>query len=322
MTPREFLMRLTRRIGPLARKANDRLRKQVEKPGGIPHLNRNYKKLKGDELALYQSLHAKAFTGFEPEINDSVWEVTFGGETIKLPIRRGKMWLDWDNAVSIIGHDREVKQTYEYLLSSEFKPKVFFDVGANYGTHSLLFLKHGVTTVAFEPNPYCLEEIRGLWALNNVVGELIPAAVGDCEGEAEFWFPLRETWLGSLVESTRERMTSDHDLEKIKVKINTLDDFVSTSELVPDLIKIDTEGNELNVLLGAKWTIARARPIIIFEANNLTSRSELWKIFKEFEYSIFELPFDCDRSIKIGEEAFLSSSGTNFVAASGRIRIE
>jgi hypothetical protein len=58
---------------------------------------------------------------------------------------------DWGLSLLVAGHDVEIKETYRYLLE-ERKPKLFFDIGANYGTHSLIFLTHGVRTISFEPN--------------------------------------------------------------------------------------------------------------------------------------------------------------------------
>jgi FkbM family methyltransferase len=314
MTVKEFLLRLARRVPPANRAAQNLLRKRLASPGGIERMNRSYLRLKGDESAMFHALFAKSFTDNEPEIEDTVWEVEFAGRRIKLPIRNGKLWLDWDNAVSITGHDPEIKRTYENILRSEYKPTVFFDVGANYGTHSLLFLTHGVQSVAFEPNPNCRLEFMNTCKLNDVIGDLVPVAVGERPDEAEFWFPLRETWLGSMVESTREAMVRDHKVHKINVRIITLDEFVASSEMRPDLIKIDTEGNEINVLRGARRTIAGCRPMIIFEANLLSDRSELWSEFEGLDYAIVELPFDFVSHRRLDNSGFVGSDQVNFIA--------
>ena len=62
-----------------------------------------------------------------------------------------------------------MKKTYAAIVSSSRKPDLFLDVGANYGTHSLLFLAHGIRTWSFEPNarchPYFIESC-GLNAFN------------------------------------------------------------------------------------------------------------------------------------------------------------
>src|ERR1700722_9247274 len=51
------------------------------------------------------------------------------------------------------GHDSELKQTYASLIQLEHPPRLVLDIGANYGTHSIIFLSHDIETVSFEPNP-------------------------------------------------------------------------------------------------------------------------------------------------------------------------
>ena len=45
-----------------------------------------------------------------------------------------------------------------------------------------------------------------------------------------------------------------------------MDSYVEASGIAPDLLKIDTEGNELNVLRGALGTIKRHAPVIVLES--------------------------------------------------------
>ena len=51
------------------------------------------------------------------------------------------------------------------------KPKIFFDVGANYGTHSFIFQSQGVKAYSFEPNPnyfpYFKKRNKSLKSLTN-----------------------------------------------------------------------------------------------------------------------------------------------------------
>jgi len=67
----------------------------------------------------------------------------------------------------------------------------------------------------------------------------------------------------------RERDYPDGvDLEHITVRTERLDDAIPP-EYIPDLIKIDVEGAEYLVMDGARMTIARYRPIVVFESSGV-----------------------------------------------------
>ena len=59
------------------------------------------------------------------------------------------------------------------------------------------------------------------------------------------------------------------------------------------IIKIDVQGNELDVLKGSLNTIKKDRPALIIEieekffSNPVRNRAEIAKIFKEFGYKCF-----------------------------------
>ena len=63
----------------------------------------------------------------------------------------------------------------------------------------------------------------------------------------------------------RERAyPAEYRTEKIPVELERLDD-VLPPDYRPDLIKVDVEGAELQVFRGGLETLARARPVIVFE---------------------------------------------------------
>ncbi len=64
------------------------------------------------------------------------------------------------------------------------------------------------------------------------------------------------------------------ETKKIDVKTTTIDNFVEKNKIRKiDILKIDTEGSELFVLLGAKNTLLKLRPIILFEAHPINMRA-------------------------------------------------
>jgi FkbM family methyltransferase len=226
----------------------------------------------------------------QPRLQD-IWKVDVAGVAVTMPLRGAEAWLDWDLAMSLIGHELEIKQTYLYLLRDQ-RPSLFLDVGANYGLHSLLFLSHGVPAVSFEPNPACHDYLRTAAQLNHLSAELQPVALGAIVGSTDLVFPEGETWLGSSEPEVRERLVrSSQRVTRLRVPQTTLDEFLRRDGRRPDLIKIDTEGNEAAVLEGARDTLRTARPLVIFESWRDTSRDQVFFRLDEAHYRIYSLPY-------------------------------
>jgi FkbM family methyltransferase len=177
-----------------------------------------------------------------------VWKIVFEGKTILMPLTPERFWLDWDSAVSIVGNDVEVKDTYAALIQSRDAPELFIDIGANYGTHSLLFLVHGIETLSFEPNRSCHDYFRRVCELNRVVPTLETVALGDRVDCVELSYPERDTWLGSTDAEVVKRLVAGQALVTQAVQQKMLDEYLEKIRNKRTLIKLDTEGNELTVL--------------------------------------------------------------------------
>ena len=140
------------------------------------------------------------------------------------------------------------------------------DVGAHIGYYSLMaahcLQRAGRGMVfAFEPHPQNFADLQRNKALNKL-DNLIPIrkAVADQSGQVTlFSSPL------SGAHSLRQQPLHDHSYE---VECTTLDSFMAShTETKVGLIKIDAEGADLLVLYGAKQTIERDKPYILFEEN-------------------------------------------------------
>lgn len=260
---------------------------------------------------------AKAFrdvdsTGFPAQR----WECAFAGKFVGIPLCPGGYWLDWDTAVSITGHDIELKETYKALLNSEdFRPDLFLDIGGNYGTHSLLFLVHGIDTTTFEPNRSCLSYFTSLCLENSVSPRIESVALGETSGRITLTYPERETWLGSVQSSVVERLSNRSGLVREEVEIRTLDSFTSNLSASRILIKIDTEGNEMSVLNGAFETLRKFRPIVLFEVLTYLERDRIANFLEDLDYQVAGLPWrPPELPVLLKKSEFLSAHGTNFVA--------
>lgn len=151
-----------------------------------------------------------------------------------------------------------------FLLAWLRPGDTFLDVGANVAPYSLLStLVPGVQTVAFEPGSLARSRARSNIDLNGA-GErvrLVPFAVADGT------YPVRLTadrWATNAV------VDESYDGPVEDVQAVSLDEFVAGNPLGRvGLMKIDVEGHELAVLRGAAGALARDRPALIVELNDV-----------------------------------------------------
>ncbi len=118
---------------------------------------------RGLSYPLMEGVHgrySKLFRDYLGYFEEGEWQISFAGKKVKVHLESSEVSLDWEAALTLLGHDSEIKQTYETLLHVA-RPKVFFDIGTNYGTHSILFLVHGVQVVSFSPTPTAIPSSSG-----------------------------------------------------------------------------------------------------------------------------------------------------------------
>lgn len=154
---------------------------------------------------------------------------------------------------------------------------VVFDVGANVGYYSMIAAKRvgpGGQVHAFEPNSSAavlLEEHVRLNRATNVV--IHRTAIADTVGELKFWD-------GAGAES---HLAEDGPTT---VRSDTLDSMLAENALPPpDLMKIDVEGAEFRVLLGAESILRTARPSILIEVHG-DPEAECLPHLRSFGYDI------------------------------------
>ena len=243
------------------------------------------------------------------------WLVDFAGRNLVLPLRRD-FPLAWMAAVGFHGYDPELHELYTSLVTGPSPPRVFFDVGANYGLHSLRLLAHGVRVVSFEPNPECHRFFVECCRANGLVPEIVPAAVGAGTGWTTLMIPVGRSYLGSIVPDVSARWETP--MMRLGVPLTSLDEFAAERRVMPDLVKIDVEGAELSVLQGGQGLLARAKPVVIFESwRSAAERGRLFDLFAVLDYSVHEAAAE-RRGCALSLGAFLACPSTNFVAQPAR----
>jgi FkbM family methyltransferase len=246
------------------------------------------------------------FRGYGGYFENGEWTVYFGGRRVLIPLRRESAWLDWDLALSLLGHDSDLTNFCTYLLNWA-RPRVVFDVGANYGQFSIRWLVHGVRTISFEPNPACHPYLDMLSQRNGVRSEIVPVALGEWGGATTLSFSPGEEWLGTTSGG------GGKFVEHIEVPQRTLDGYVEEHNLKPDLLKIDAEGGDLGVLQGGSRTLIKYRPLVVFESLEPSDRSEFHRLLKTTEYVVCALPLANRGPQSLDVDQFRASIHSNFL---------
>jgi FkbM family methyltransferase len=164
--------------------------------------------------------------------------------------------LDYANDFEVNGERLVLESLAERTRSEKLQ---VFDVGANVGEWSKLLVnllqeRHAnpdaVELHLFEPAPAAAQELREWIDASDVLGKTVvnEVAVANEPGKAELSIKSPTAGTNSL----QVEMPDDVQ-EKVDVKVTTIDKYCQKRGIQKiDFLKIDTEGNDFNVLLGAR----------------------------------------------------------------------
>jgi FkbM family methyltransferase len=197
---------------------------------------------------IYQRLRASG-------IHDLYWRVA------------GKRW--------IIAREKQL-DFYRRLLPELRAGDLIFDIGANEGFKTDLFLRLGARVVAVDPDETNQSILRGKFARFRLVRKpvvIVGKAVSDNIRSETMWIDgpgsavntLSQKWATAL-SANKARHTQGHsglDFAQQKIVETTTIEQLISAHGIPIFIKIDVEGYELNVIRG----LQRPVPYLSFEVN-------------------------------------------------------
>ena len=189
------------------------------------------------------------------------------------------------------GFEERLQHLYTSLLKAG---DCCIDIGAHTGRHSLPMSQAvgaGGRVVAFEPNPPIAQRLRSRLQLLSVTNVAVhETALSDEAGAAEFVVAV------DLPEESGLRERSIYNgptrTERVTVQLAQLDSLHLAS---PRFIKLDTEGAEYKVLMGARETVARWRPVVAFEFGQASYAAygvdpdDVFEYFASLDYQIFSI---------------------------------
>lgn len=193
--------------------------------------------------------------------------------------------------------DQKEKLFLQLVESYLHVPLSLFDVGTYQGEYADLLLKFAnpKTVHLFEPNPTNFSFLTSKYAgASNVICSNL--ALGRASTKQEFYVVLsaqiecQPSELSSLVMRPIFR-----DCSRILVDVETLDNYAKAHDVSRiSFIKIDTEGNELSVLEGARGLLERrAIDFMQFEYGGTyidagTTLAAVARYLQSFGYSIYD----------------------------------
>jgi FkbM family methyltransferase len=181
-----------------------------------------------------------------------------GGEIVRVDFRElsGIGWLN-----TILGDQGQEDPLIHAISRHINSESILWDIGSNAGILSYLIIGKCPYRELhyFEPNPKLYAWASSVLSRkSNTRGYQV--ALSNDMGEAILHVPRNQSAYGSL------KGGSEHESDLVSVKKTTGDDLIVSQQVTPpSIIKIDTEGHEVEVIEGMKNIIEKYRPIIFFE---------------------------------------------------------
>ena len=176
-----------------------------------------------------------------------------------------RMSIDWNRFRSFVYGTWE-PEVFRAVTATVKLGMTVIDIGAHIGYYTLLFAKcvgPKGRVVAFEPLPVNFELLKRNIQLNELpYVQTFSQAVYSRNEEIILTVPDELPYSGDA------SIYHGRGTKQFRVPAIALDTFCDSSGLRPDIVKMDVEGAEYDVFMGAKKTIGRFRPKLLIELHH------------------------------------------------------
>ncbi len=125
-----------------------------------------------------------------------------------------------------------------------------FDIGANVGDYSDLFVKMGARVISVEPQLNCVNKLKERFKNNKDI-VIVPKGVGAKERKLPFYVSTRSHATSTFSKEWKEKSRFNGRVwdKKVEIMVTTLDSLIKKYGR-PSFVKVDVEGYEEEVLKG------------------------------------------------------------------------
>jgi FkbM family methyltransferase len=214
----------------------------------------------------------------------------------------------------------EARIIADFAESLQIRNVVAIDAGANLGNWTAELLEHLPTAnvFAFEPSKSAFEKLQTRFATDRRVS-VVSVALGKDNKSSILYADKGGSGLGSLTKRRVQHFDIEFSHQEV-VEINMLDSWISRNEIVspPNILKMDVEGHEYDLLLGATETIKNIK-IIQFEfgGSNIDTRiffQDFWYFFQDLGFDVYRISPSKPILVKVYSERDESFRATNYIA--------
>ena len=140
----------------------------------------------------------------------------------------------------------------------------FIDIGANIGSYTLIASEQKkVNVYSFEAHPKTFKSLLDNIRINNRSNvKAFNLAVSNNEGEVFF---------SNYTENSVNHILTEKENNSIVVKCTRIETIFEKDQIIPDIVKIDVEGSEINVLLGFGKYLKDVK-VFFIESTELTEK--------------------------------------------------
>lgn len=162
---------------------------------------------------------------------------------------------------------------------------IFVDVGANIGVYPIIFANRFKSVIALEANPIVFRILEANMASKEIANVSCINLGASNEKRSAMLYVRRN---GDLSGGRLNDPGMPSARVAMQVQLDTLDNILQREEMeTVSLLKIDVEGHEPDVLMGASRTLDRSSPVVLFEVHNPPQARACISILRQHGYGRF-----------------------------------